>query len=163
MSGRSHRPGVDPAMVRLARRHRAVMFAWMAQSSTMPMIVCLVPQPAAALSSQLTAAVLALVCPALFTFAVLARMRRAFGDPAPFTVLLAVVASIPVLNLLLTVTSTIDVRGKLKATFGRVGVFRLSPEHRAETGRSSCLHCTYNLRGLRAGVCPECGKSFNGA
>lgn len=97
--------------------------------------------------------------PALFLFTTLLHMRYIHGDPMPIAILISLVAFVPVLSWLLSLTATLDVRSSLKTAFGHVPILGLSSEQIAAADLSRCRQCGYDLRGLRDDVCPECGRA----
>jgi|GEM_PF-2350501 len=85
------------------------------------------------------------------------RLAHALGTNIVFVVILGVAMLIPLVNLLLLLSENGRATRRLKKAGLKVGLMGVPPEdlHRLKEG--ACNGCGYDLRGLDAQVCPECG------
>lgn len=94
----------------------------------------------------------------------LVRLVNAQGTHIAVLIILAVLAIIPFVNLIILLMANSQATSVLRAAGIRVGFLGASERDvKMAVTIGRCRQCDYDLTGLTAGRCPECGLIFNAA
>ncbi|MFG0304717.1 MAG: hypothetical protein ACF8Q5_00740 [Phycisphaerales bacterium JB040] len=85
------------------------------------------------------------------------RLAHALGTNIVLVVILGFAMLLPLINLLLLLSENGRATRRLKKAGLKVGLIGVSPEQLHRLREGACNGCGYDLAGLDASVCPECG------
>ena len=85
------------------------------------------------------------------------RLCYATGTGIVVTILVAFLMLLPLLNLIIMLVVNVQATGQLKRAGLRVGLMGASPDQLVKLREGACNGCGYDLAGLDASICPECG------
>ncbi len=87
-----------------------------------------------------------------------ARLARRTGAGAVFLVLTVLIMLLPCLNLLWLLMVNGRATRHIQAAGVRVGFFGVARDDLAALLEGACAGCGYDIRGVTAAQCPECGR-----
>ena len=90
-----------------------------------------------------------------------ARLAKATGSNLFLAIIGGLLTLVPILGLLLLLAANARATRVLKRHGVPVGFLGVSKAQVARLREGACKSCGYDIRGLKAGVCPECGAALS--